>query len=116
NANTNGGGLPPTAIALQAGSKFGTGVGTEASPALDFAGNPIVTNQRTPQRMTLIVTRDPQCAVVTPYPPCPNDGSNDAIKITGQSVLYLAGVQFMPTDNSSINSSASTGYIGQIWA
>jgi hypothetical protein len=50
-----------------------------------------------------------------PYPSCPNDGSNDAIKIAGNSDIYLAGVQFMPTDNVSINSSAATGYVGQIW-
>jgi hypothetical protein len=116
NANTSGGGRPPTAIALNAGTKFGSGSGTEATAALDFSGNAIVTNGPAPQKLTLMVTRDPACTVVTPYPSCPNDGANDAIKIAGQSVLYIAGVQFMPTDNSSINSSAATGYIGQIWA
>jgi hypothetical protein len=116
NVNTGGAGSAPTAVALNAGAKFGTGAGAEATPALDFSGGAIVTNGPTPNKLTLMVTRDPACTVVIPYPSCPNDGANDTIKIAGNSVLYLAGVQFMPTDNSSINSSAATGYIGQIWA
>ena len=110
------GGVGDHAIALNAGTKFGSGSGTEAGPALDFSNNPIVTNGTTPQKLTLMVTRDGACTPVTPYPSCPNDGANDTIKIAGNSVLYLAGVQFMPSDNVSINSSAATGYIGQIWA
>jgi hypothetical protein len=116
NVNTNGGGSAPTALALNAGSKFLNSAGTEATPAHDFSDAPIVTPGSPGVKMTLMVTRDTNCTVIFPYPLSCSDSSNDAIKIAGKSDIYLAGVQFMPTDNSSINSSAATGYIGQIWA
>lgn len=114
NVNTQGKGV--TAVSLNAGSKFLNPAGAEASPALDFSNKPIVTSGTPAVKMTLMVTRDGNCKVVEPYPTACADLSNDAIKIAGDSNLYLAGVQFMPTDNSSISSSASTGYVGQIWA
>lgn len=113
NVNTNGSSRP-TAIMLNAGTK--TTGGSEAGPALDFAGNPIVTNTSPAIKMTLMVTRDPSCIVPNGLPTLCTDTHNDAISIAGQSDMYLAGVQFMPSDNSDINSSAATGYIGQIWA
>jgi len=116
NMNTSGGGTAPSALALNAGSKFLNSSGTEATAALNFAGSPIVTNGTPAIKMTLMVTRDPSCTVSDPYPTGCADTANDAIKIAGKSNMYLAGVQFMPTDNVSINSSAATGYIGQIWA
>ena len=114
NVNTQGKGV--TAVSLNAGSKFLNQSGVEASAALDFSNAPIVTSGTPAVKMTLMVTRDPNCLVVEPYPTACADLSNDAIKITGDSDIYLAGVQFMPSDNSSINSSATTGYVGQIWA
>jgi hypothetical protein len=114
NMNTTGAGV--TALALNAGTKFRNAAGTEASPAHDFNGNPIVTSTTPAIKMSLIVTKDGNCTVTFPYPGSCSDTSNDAIKISGNSDIYLAGVQYMATDNSSINSSASTGYIGQIWA
>jgi hypothetical protein len=116
NVNSNGSGSLPFALSLNAGSKLGNTAGHEATAALDFNGNPIVTTGTRPLKMSLMVTRDPNCTVSTPYPVGCDDSHNDAIKVTGKSVLYLAGVQFMPTDNSSINSSSSTGFVGQVWA
>ena len=116
NVNVGGGGSLPTAISLNAGSKLNNPAGQEANAALDVSGNPIVTNTDPPIKLTLMVTLDTRCTVSTPYPLACGDGANDAIKIAGSSTLYLAGVQYMPSDNSSINSSAATGYIGQIWA
>jgi energy-converting hydrogenase Eha subunit B len=112
NVNTNGSSRP-TALMLNAGTRQ-TG-GAEASPALDFNGNPIVTNTNPAIKMTLMVTRDTNCVVPGGLPTLCDDTKNDAIKIAGQSDIYLAGVQFMPSDQTSINSSAATGYIGQIW-
>ena len=114
NINTSGKGV--TAVSLNAGSRFKNTSGVEALPALDFNGAPIVSTGTPSRKLTLMVTRDPNCRVVDPYPTSCNDLENDAIKIAGDSELHLAGIQFMPTDNSSINSSAATGYVGQIWA
>jgi hypothetical protein len=116
NANTGGSGSAPTAIALNAGTKFLNTSGTEAAAAHDFSGASIQTSGPTPIKLSLMVTRDTACTVTFPYPSACNDVSNDTIKISGNSAIYLAGVQFMPTDNVSINSSAATGYVGQIWA
>ncbi|HEU0243982.1 MAG TPA: pilus assembly protein TadG-related protein [Candidatus Limnocylindrales bacterium] len=113
NVNTSGGGSRPTALMLNAGAAANGGA--EASPAIDFAGTRIVTNTDPAIAMTLMVTRDPACVVSGGTPTLCDDRSNDAIKIAGQSRIYLAGVQFMPSDSSTINSSAATGYIGQIW-
>jgi hypothetical protein len=115
NVHTNGAGIH--ALALNAGTRFGDrSGGDEAGPALDYAGHPIVTNTDPALKLTLMVTRDTACPVADPYPGSCNDTQNDTIAIQGNSDLYLAGVQFMPSDNTSINSSAAMGYVGQIWA
>lgn len=114
---TSGGSTAPSAIALNAGSRFGSSGGAEADAARDQAGNPIVTNTIPAIKMTLIVTRDGSCPVVDPYPAgCDTTNKNFTVDLAGNSTLYLAGVQFMPTDNATINSSGAFGYVGQIWA
>jgi hypothetical protein len=115
---SGGGGAVTTAVALNAGSKFKDPAGVEATAALDGSGNPITTGGTPPIKMTVMVTRDPTCLVTDPYPTaCVDTGStNHVVNMTGSSDLYLAGVQFMPSDNATINSSGATGYVGQIWA
>ena len=116
NVHTNGTGA--LALTLNAGTRFGDRAeGDEAGPALDFAGHPVVTNTTPAIKMSLMVTRDAGCPVATPYPTATcDDTHNDTISVQGNSALYLAGVQFMPSDNAVIQSSAATGYVGQIWA
>ena len=76
-----------------------------------------MTNTTPAIKMSLMVTRDAGCPVATPYPTSTcDDTHNDTISVQGNSALYLAGVQFMPSDNAVIQSSAATGYVGQIWA
>ena len=118
NLNTSGGGTDPQAVALNAGTRFNSAFsGTEASAALDFSGNSIVTNTNPAVKMTLMVTHDTNCRVQIPYPSaCDPTNKNYSIDLTGNSTLYLAGVQYMPTDNATINSSGAFGYVGQIWA
>jgi hypothetical protein len=73
-------------------------------------------------KMTLIVLRDGypggnNCPVVLPYPGGCDDNHNGALDLAGGTALYLAGVQYAPSDNSSIaGSSDGQGYAGQIWA
>jgi Flp pilus assembly protein TadG len=115
---TTGGGTDPHAVSLNAGTRFGDlAGGVEATAAMDFAGNPVVTNGDPPIKMTVMVDRDVSCIVEDdPYPACASEGKT-VFDASGGSALYLAGVQFMPTDNVQIRgSSGSVGYVGQIWA
>jgi putative Flp pilus-assembly TadE/G-like protein len=116
--NTTSGGSAPTAVLLNAGTKFGNPIGgAEAAAALDFAGNPIVTNTTPAIKMTLMVTWDSNCIVQVAYPTACDDTHNSVIKLTGGTALYLAGVQYMPSDNVTLSgNSAGQGFVGQIVA
>ena len=64
--------------------------------------------------------RDTRCTPVWPFPSaCDNtaENQNDAIDLSGGSALYLAGVQYGPSDNMKIaGNTSSGGYVGQIIA
>jgi hypothetical protein len=107
-------------VALNAGDKYLNPGGREATPARDYSGGFVQTNTTPAKIMTLIVQRDSRCPVVFPYPSsCGNvvENANKAIDLSGGSGLYLAGVQYAPSDNVTISGNASTdGYAGQVWA
>jgi hypothetical protein len=87
----------------------------EASPALDYANNPVQTSGTVNLTMTLIVQKDPNCTVTQPYPTLCNDLQNKAISLTGGGDLFLAGVQYAPTDHSKFAGSASgVGLVGEV--
>lgn len=118
---TSGGSSSLTQIvALNAGTRYLNSGGVEATAARDYSNNPIQTNTTPPKLMTVMVPADPDCPVVYPFPAsCSNaaENQNKAIDLSGGSGLYLAGVQYMPTDNVTIAGNATTGgYIGQVWA
>ena len=94
-----------------------------ASPAMGWDGNPVEVvftgpgTLKSPVPETLIVTKDPNCTVGTTEPSGCADTSNNVINLPGGGSLFVAGVQYAPTDNVSINgSSAGAGRIGQIIA
>ena len=70
--------------------------------------------------MTLIVPPDTRCPVAYPFPAsCSNvvENQNKAIDLSGGSGLYLAGVQYAPSDNITVAGNTVTGeYVGQVWA
>jgi hypothetical protein len=107
-------------VSLNAGTKLGSSGGREARPALDYSGSPIQTNSTPPTIITLIVQRDNECIPVLPFPSgCTNarEGQDGAIDLSGGSGLYLAGVQYAPSDNVKIaGGTSSDGYVGQIVA
>ena len=105
-------------IALNGGSKFNNANGQEATAAVGFDGQLVQTNAGfNPNEipMTLLVQKDPNCVVADQEPGACNDNANNTLNIAGGGALYLAGVQYAPTDNITINGGAAgTGYVGQI--
>lgn len=74
-------------------------VGEEATAAEGFDGAKAETGGDPNLQLTIMVHKDPNCPVTLPYPStCVDDGTN-VLKMTGGGALYLAGVQYAPTDN-----------------
>jgi Flp pilus assembly protein TadG len=118
---TGGGGSSLTqTVALNAGTRYLNSGGQEATAALDYSNNPVQTNTTPAKLMTVMVPPDPRCPVAFPFPAsCSNaaENQNKSIDLSGGTGLYLAGVQYMPTDNVTVAGNAVTGgYIGQVWA
>jgi len=105
------------AFALNAGAKFDGGTGAEATWALAPNGARVETGGELNLVITLMVTKDPNCVPVLPYPPACNDNANNALSMAGGGKLYLAGVQYAPTDNIKFSGgSAGEGQAGRIVA
>lgn len=104
-------------FALNAGARFGGGTGLEASHALAANGVPVQTGGELNLVITLMVTKDPNCVPVLPYPTSCDDNGNRALKMAGGGQLYLAGVQYAPTDNVTFSGGSSgQGNAGRIVA
>ena len=107
------------AVALNAGDAYPNVIGAlEAAPAQLPDGTPVTTTGLTPSEvgLTLMVRKDPVC-VVAPFEPSPNCSppKNSTLKLRGGAGLFLAGVQYAPTDNVSFSGSSSAdGFVGQI--
>lgn len=112
-----------TKVYLNAGAKLDATPGAQATAAIDFAGNPVQTNTTPPVLMTLMVQPDLNCeglgrTILLPIPSgcAMPEQKRSAVQLTGTTNLYLAGVQYGPTDNMSLNASSANGYVGQIVA
>jgi hypothetical protein len=107
------------ATILNAGTQFNSSSGTTATAALDAGGNPVQTTGLDPEiPLTLIVRKStsPICNV-QPFEPSPNCSAprNSTLKLAGGGSVFLAGVQYAPTDNVSFSGGSSgNGYVGQI--
>jgi hypothetical protein len=118
---TNGGGVTETqVVALNAGTRYLNPGGTQATAAHDYSGGLVQTNTSPAKLMTLIVPPDGNCPVTFPVvASCSNleESKNSAIDLSGVSNLYLAGVQYAPSDNVTVAGNTATGgYLGQVWA
>ena len=120
NRSGGGGSSLTQVVSLNAGTRYLNSAGQEATPARDYSGALVQTNTTPSKMMTVIVPPDPRCPVVDPFPAsCSNmvENQNKAIDLSGGSGLYLAGVQYAPSDNITVAGNTTTGgYIGQIWA
>ena len=105
-----------------------TDVLTAATPALTWGGStfngaPVQVSLKGPGGKpivvpeTLIVTKDPGCTVAPTEPTTCNDKANYILTLPGGGSIYVAGVQYAPTDNVTVKGgSGSGGRIGQIIA
>jgi Flp pilus assembly protein TadG len=68
--------------------------------------------------MTLMVVPDLNCVVKPPpYPSSCNDSTNDTIKLGGAGAIYIAGVQYAPSDNVTTSGNTNgNGIMGAIYA
>lgn len=112
-------------FALNGGSRFNSCTpgcsGFEAAPAEGFDGVdidtcgascPIGTSNLS---VTMFVEKDTNCKVTQPYPTSCNDNGNNTLNMAGGGALYLAGVQYAPTDNVKISGGSSgDGKAGRI--
>ena len=105
---------------LNAGTQFNNPAGTPADPAETIDGTPIITTGATPSEigLTLMVRKStsPICDVqeFEPHPNC-SPPKNSTLKLAGGGSVFLAGVQYAPTDNVSFSGGSSgDGYVGQI--
>ncbi len=118
---TSGGGSSVTQIvALNAGSRYLNSGGSEATAAHDYSGGLVQTNTSPAKLMTVIVPPDANCPVTYPVAAtCTNneENKNISVDLSGGSGVYLAGVQYGPSDNMSIAGNTTTGgYVGQVWS
>ena len=116
-------------FALNGGNRFNnctsppvvTCSGFEASPATGFDGDGIDTcGDACPPgesnlSVTMFVQKDANCVVTQPYPTSCNDNGNNSLNMAGGGALYLAGVQYAPSDNVKISGGSSgEGKAGRI--
>lgn len=101
-------------VALNAGSAHPTiASGSPATAAEHWTGTRIQTDGDPPVLMTIIVNKDPRCVVGTTEPTdCP---SNTQLSLPGGGNIYLTGIQYAASDNSTVRGGSGTnGYIGQL--
>lgn len=111
-------------VALNVGSKYCPGPAGTVCPA----GRSSATAAQGPQGLvqtpapnsillTVMVEPDPNCTVGPVEPASCNSNKNKTIGLTGGGNIFLAGVQFAPSDNASLQgNSGQTADIGAFWA
>jgi Flp pilus assembly protein TadG len=107
-------------LALNFGDAPPFGTGSRATAA-DGPQGLVQTGGTDPTPMSLMVVRDLGCVVQQPYPAACNDGvtsgsnQNLTLKLPGGGALFVAGVQYAPSDNVKVaGNAAGTGIVGAI--
>lgn len=104
-------------VGLNFGDKYLNPSGSWAQPAVgpsgpvglpDPNGGPM-----TP--MSILVRPDTNCQVVEPEPTACDDNHNNTLKLTGGGNIFLAGVQYAPSDNAQFKgNTGQTSEVGQL--
>lgn len=67
--------------------------------------------------LTLMVVPDEDCVVVSPPPSACNEADNKTLKLSGGGAIFLAGVQYAPSDNAVLTGgSGQDSDVGAFWA
>jgi hypothetical protein len=109
-------------IALNFGSAYcpvgGCAAGEWAGPAEDPAtGELVQTPAPSESLLTVMVEPDVNCVVVSPPPSACRENDNQTLKLTGGGNVFLAGVQYAPSDNATMTGSAGQqSDVGAFWA
>jgi hypothetical protein len=111
-------------LALNVGNKYCPGPAGTVCPAGRFwataAQGPqglVQTPAPNSALLTVMVEPDPNCTVGVVEPVSCNDNKNKTIGLTGGGNIFLAGVQFAPSDNASLQgNSGQRADIGAFWA
>jgi hypothetical protein len=106
-------------VALNFGSSYCPGsicTGQLALPAQGPAG-PVQTPGPHPTLLTVMVEPDPNCVVESPPPSACRENDNKTLQLTGGGSIYLAGVQYAPSDNAVLTGgSGQDSDVGTFWA
>lgn len=113
-------------VALNFGSAYCPGppgtvcpTGRSWASAAQGPQGPVQTSTRQPVLLTVMVERDPGCVVGVEAPSAAdcNDNKNKTLQLTGGGNIFLAGVQFAPSDNAVLTGNAGQrADIGAFWA
>ncbi len=103
-------------VALNFGDKTSSG-GSWAQPA-DGPSGPVGLSDPNGGPMTpmsILVRPDSTCQVVEPEPSGCIDNHNNTLKLTGGGNIFLAGVQYAPSDNAQFKgNTGQTSEVGQL--
>jgi len=103
-------------LALNFGDSSPFGSGSRATAAVGPQGL-VQTSTADPVLMTLLVVPDNNCQVVQPYPVACNDNGNNTLKLPGGGAVFVAGVQYAPSDNvKTAGNTNGQGIVGEIIA
>jgi hypothetical protein len=90
--------------------------GVLAKPA-DGPSGPVQTPEPHSTLLTVMVVPDPNCVVESPPPTSCLENKNQTLKLTGGGSIFLAGVQYAPSDNAVLTgSSGQDSDVGTFWA
>jgi hypothetical protein len=101
-------------VAVNFGSAYLNPGGLKAKPA-DGPQGPVQTPGTDPVLMSILVRPDGNCQVVDPEPPGCIDNQNNTMKLTGGGNIFLAGIQYAPSDNAEFKgNTGQTAEVGQL--
>ncbi len=107
-------------VALNFGDAYCPGTtcsGTWASAAANPAGGVVQTPGPNSQLLTVMVVPDANCAVIAPPSTACRENENQTLKLTGGGNIWLAGVQYAPSDNATLTGgSGQQSDVGAFWA
>ena len=104
-------------VGLNFGDRYLNSGGSWAQPA-DGPSGPVGLPDPNGGQMTpisILVRPDTNCQVVEPEPSACDDNHNNTLKLTGGGNIFLAGVQYAPSDNAQFKgNTGQTSEVGQL--